>query len=154
MFSRQFTIRKQERQAQYDFLLYFIFYVISIVLIQSQRYIFFLKLSIFFNFFLQSERCKDIKRFIYLLFLYEIFVVLFFLYFCGMKRSVVIILILLISGFVVAQPPKPNHRSKNNAFVKNNEIKVNDGPIGTGSAFLLTLGTLTLALKLYKKQKH
>ena len=71
-----------------------------------------------------------------------------------MKRSVVIILILLISGFVVAQPPKPNHRSKNNAFVKNNEIKVNDGPIGTGSAFLLTLGTLTLAFKLYKKQKH
>ena len=53
-----------------------------------------------------------------------------------------------------SQPPLPSHKNKNNAFVKNNEIKEKSGSIGTASALLLTLGTLTLAFKLYKKQKH
>ena len=53
-----------------------------------------------------------------------------------------------------SQPPLPSHRSKSNANVKNGEIEEKSGPIGTASALLLTLGTLTLACKLYKKQKH
>lgn len=54
-----------------------------------------------------------------------------------MKRSVVIILILLISGFVVAQPPKPNHRSKNNAEVKDGEVQTKSGPLGLQQHCLL-----------------
>lgn len=68
--------------------------------------------------------------------------------------TIFILLIMFAGSVAYSQPPLPSHKNKNNAFVKNNKIKVNDGPIGTGSAFLLTLGTLTLALKLYKKQKH
>ena len=68
--------------------------------------------------------------------------------------TIFILLIMFAGSVAYSQPPLPSHKNKNNAFVKNNEIKVNDGPIGTGSAFLLTLGTLTLTLKLYKKQKH
>ncbi len=64
-----------------------------------------------------------------------------------------ILLIMFAGSVAYSQPPLPSHKNKNNAFVKNNEIKVNDGPIGTGSAFLLTLGTLTLACKLYKNKK-
>lgn len=72
-----------------------------------------------------------------------------------MKNMTIFILLIMFAGSVAySQPPLPSHKNKNNAFVKNNEINMNDGPIGTGSAFLLTLGTLTLALKLYKKQKH
>lgn len=68
--------------------------------------------------------------------------------------TIFILLIMFAGSVAYSQPPLPSHKNKNNAFVKNNEINMNDGPIGTGSAFLLTLGTLTLALKLYKKQKH
>ena len=68
--------------------------------------------------------------------------------------TIFILLIMFAGSVAYSQPPLPSHKNKNNAFVKNNEIKVNDGPIGTGSALLLTLGTLSLACKLYKKQKH
>ena len=59
---------------------------------------------------------------------------------------------MIVGSVAYSQPPLPSHRSKSNANVKNGEIKVNGGPIGTASALLLTLGTLTLALKLYKNK--
>ena len=53
---------------------------------------------------------------------------------------------MLVAGSVAySQPPLPSHRSKSNANVKNGEIEEKSGPIGTASALLLTLGTLTLA---------
>ena len=58
----------------------------------------------------------------------------------------------MIAGSVAyAQPPLPSHRSKSNANVKNGEIEEKSGPIGIASTLLLTLGTLTLACKFYKK---
>ncbi len=59
---------------------------------------------------------------------------------------------MLVAGSVTySQPPLPSHRSKSNANVKNGEIEEKSGPIGTASTLLLTLGTLTLACKFYKK---
>lgn len=60
---------------------------------------------------------------------------------------------MLAGSVAYSQPPLPSHKNKNNATVKNNEIEVKGSPIGTGSALLLTLATLTLAHKLYKNKK-
>ena len=71
-----------------------------------------------------------------------------------MKNMTIFILLIMFAGSVAySQPPLPSHKNKNNAFVKNNEIEEKSGPIGTASALLLTLGTLTLACKLYKNKK-
>ena len=70
-----------------------------------------------------------------------------------MKRSVVIILILLVSVYVVAQPPKPNHRSKNNAEVKDGEVQTKSGPLGTSTTLLITMGVLATGYKI-KKNKN
>ncbi len=59
---------------------------------------------------------------------------------------------MIVGSVAYSQPPLPSHRSKNNANVKNGEIEEKSGPIGTASALLLTLGTLTLACKLYKNK--
>lgn len=70
-----------------------------------------------------------------------------------MKNMTIFILLIMLAGSVAySQPPLPSHRSKSNANVKNGEIEEKSGPIGTASALLLTLGTLTLACKLYKNK--
>lgn len=71
-----------------------------------------------------------------------------------MKNMTIFILLIMFAGSVAySQPPLPSHRSKSNANVKNGEIEEKSGPLGTASALLLTLGTLTLACKLYKNKK-
>lgn len=59
----------------------------------------------------------------------------------------------MVSVYVVAQPPMPNHRSKNNAEVKDGEVQTKSGPLGTSTTLLITMGVLATGYKIKKKKE-
>ncbi|MBR1769706.1 MAG: hypothetical protein IJ748_04530 [Bacteroidales bacterium] len=62
---------------------------------------------------------------------------------------------LFVYSIAFSQPPSPRHGSKQNVAVKEGsvvETPETEGPIGTATALLFTLGMGTLAYKLHKKK--
>lgn len=68
-------------------------------------------------------------------------------------KILVAVVMLLLGNIVFAQPPMPNHGSKNNAEVKEGEIQTKGGPLGTSTTLLITLGILATGYRINKNKK-
>lgn len=71
-----------------------------------------------------------------------------------MKKIIALIAIVVSTGtFVMAQPPKPNTGNVTTTDQKTVE-NTNQGPVGTATALLVTLGAGAVAYKVRKNKRQ